>query len=86
MAHYMCRFVDDAGLIRGELPIIGSSVGDATNMARTLFKRRHESGGFELWFESQCVSKETPQPGDKPDDRASRLDGMTMAGTRDLFR
>ena len=86
MAHYLCRFVDEAGLVRGELPIIGSSIGDATAMARALFKRRHETGGFELWFESACISRETPKPGDHAGDHAPTLDGMTMAGTRELFR
>lgn len=86
MAHYLCRFVDNAGQVRGEMPIIGSSVGDATSMARAMFKRRHETGGFELWFESRLISKETPKPGDRPGDRSPTIDGMTMAGTRELFR
>ena len=66
MSHYMCHFLDDAGQLRGEVPIVGSSAGDAIAVARSLFQQRGESGGFELWSESHCLRKERPALIDVP--------------------
>jgi len=65
MAHYLCRFLDDAGQVRSEVPLIGSTENDVIVRARDLFRRRNEPGGFELWTESRCFLKETPAANDR---------------------
>jgi len=62
MPHYLCRFIDEAGRTKGDLPLVASSESDAISLARALFHRRRETGGFEVWLDSRRISQETPKP------------------------
>ena len=62
MSHYLRRFVDGAGQVHGEVPIIGSSASDPLGTGRSLFRQRNEDSGFELRLGSRRFKKETPEP------------------------
>ena len=60
MAYYLCQFFDESNALTSEIPIVGSSEGNALKVAQRLFHDRGLPGHFELWFDNRRVARISP--------------------------
>jgi len=62
MSYYFCRFLDESGAVRDDIPFVGVSEVGALRLAQFLFLFRNEPGSFELWQGSRRIYKKEQPP------------------------
>ena len=66
LPHFICRFLDEAGMVRQEETLLHDTVGAAVAQARSILRQSFALKGFELWRNGQAVYSEGVRPAPRP--------------------
>ena len=66
MPHFLCRFLDPAGQVEADIPIVVSTEGEAVARAWELFKHRGAQGAFDVMDGTRRIAHGPPQPTPAP--------------------